>query len=146
MSKLSRRFVKFARLPFSDKRFIIVTFLTIICVRFALSFFGYNRLRRIIPPANKLAPADLLKGLGRRVPLLARFVPGASCLTQAVAAQLLLARLGYQSDMRIGVQQDATGQIRAHAWLLSEGKVILGGQPAELQMYAPLVDLSPRSS
>lgn len=146
MSELSRRLARLARLPTSDKREIFATFLTIVFVRLSLSCIGYNKLRKMIPPANRRAPADLSQDLGRRVILLARFIPGASCLTQAVTAQLMLARLGYQSDMRVGVRQDENGHIHAHAWLLTEGKVILGGHPAELQTYAPLVDLSPRSS
>jgi len=133
-------------LSLSEKRLIFATFLTIIFVRLALSCIGYNRFRKIIPPANRPAPTALLRKLGRRVPRLARFVPGGSCLTQALAAQFMLARRGYQSDMRVGVRQDETGKIRAHAWLLSEGNVILGGHPADLQNYAPLIDLSPRSS
>jgi len=120
--------------------------MAIVFVRIALSCVGYNRFRKIIPSAQTLPPVNLLNKLGRRVTRLARFVPGASCLTQAVAAQLVLARLGYQSDMRVGVRQDETGQIRAHAWLLSVDKVILGGHPTELQTFSPLVDFSPRSS
>jgi hypothetical protein len=88
----------------------------------------------------------LSRKLGQRIPILARFVPGASCLTQAMAAQFFLARLGYQSDMRVGVRQDETGQILAHTWLLSEGKIVLGGHPSDLQTYEAIVDLSSRSS
>lgn len=146
MSKLTRRLAKVWRLPISDKRQMISIALMIMFVRLSLSCIGYNRLRQMIPPAQDDAPVDLLRQLGRRVPLLARFMPGATCLTQAVAAQLFLARRGYRSDMRVGVRQDEAGQIRAHAWLLAQGKIVLGGHPADLQAYAPLIDLSPRAS
>ncbi len=146
MSKLSRRLARLWHLPAADKRHFVSVFVTIVFVRLALSGFGYARLSKLIPPATDTAPIDTLRKLGRRVPRLARLVPGASCLTQAVAGQILLARDGYRSDMRVGVREDETGRITAHAWLLSDGKIILGGQPAELQTYAPLVDLSPRSS
>jgi hypothetical protein len=146
VSRLSRLSAKFWCLPLSDEQQIFSILLTIIFVRIALSCVGYNRLKKNIPPAYHAAPLDVLRKFGRLVPSLARFVPGASCLTQAVTAQLLLARRGYRSDMRVGERQDEAGKISAHAWLLAQGQIVLGDHPADLQAYAPLVDLSPRSS
>ena len=57
-----------------------------------------------------------------------RLVPMATCLTQAVAAQLLLVRSGHAPEICVGVARDAAGAFRAHAWLELEGKVILGGE------------------
>jgi len=56
----------------------------------------------------------------------ARWVPGATCLTQALATQTLLARHGYPAGLRIGVMRDARGRLAAHAWLAWQGAVILG--------------------
>lgn len=64
-----------------------------------------------------------------------RFVPGATCLTQALAARLLLAWLGHPALVRIGVARDAGGSIAAHAWVESGGAVVLGGTPASLARY-----------
>lgn len=66
-----------------------------------------------------------------------RLVPRASCLTQALSAQLMLVRCGFQSDLRIGVARDAQGVLEAHAWLEREGQVILGGRH-DLARYAAL--------
>jgi hypothetical protein len=135
--------IKFLGLPVADKVQLFRIFVVLLFVRIALSGIGYKRLRKLIPPAGDVAPLKISVTLGRRVARLARLVPGASCLTQAIAAQIMLARLGYQSDMRVGVRQDAVAKIHAHAWLLSGGQVILGGGVAEFEAYAPLVDLSP---
>jgi hypothetical protein len=51
---------------------------------------------------------------------------GATCLTQAVAAQWLMARLGLAGVLHIGVSHGKP--FAAHAWLESNGRVILGGE------------------
>jgi hypothetical protein len=56
-------------------------------------------------------------------------VPRASCLTQALAATLLLVRHGHAATLRVGVAKNDDGSLRAHAWLESGGRAILG-EPA----------------
>jgi hypothetical protein len=73
------------------------------------------------------------------VRVVSRVVPGASCLTQALAAQALLARSSEPPRLRIGVAQNGDGVFRAHAWLEARGRVIIGG--GELGRYARLPDL-----
>jgi hypothetical protein len=65
-----------------------------------------------------------------------RFVPRATCLTQAVAGRLMLARRGHTSRVNIGVARAAGGGLRAHAWLESDGVVVIGGDG--LDDYTPL--------
>ena len=57
-----------------------------------------------------------------------RRVPRASCLTQAVAAQLLLHHYGYGSTLCVGVAKEANDAFRAHAWVEYEGRIIVGGE------------------
>ena len=66
-----------------------------------------------------------------------RHLPGAgTCLTQALAAEVLLRRQGYPSLLHIGVLRGEEGQLEAHAWLKSGDKVVIGG--GELERYTPL--------
>lgn len=65
-----------------------------------------------------------------------RSVPGATCLTQALAAQLLLSRRGHASRLRIGVTRPADERLRAHAWLERDGVILIGG--AGVAAYTPL--------
>jgi hypothetical protein len=67
---------------------------------------------------------------------MSRRVPGASCLTQALAAQVLLAQSGYDSRVEIGVERNQHGRFQAHAWLVCGDEVVLGG--AEAERYVPL--------
>ena len=61
------------------------------------------------------------------VDAVSRRVPGASCLTQAVAAQLLLHRQGYDSELCLGVG-GTDARFTAHAWVERRGRVLIGGE------------------
>jgi hypothetical protein len=63
-------------------------------------------------------------------------VPGATCLTQALAAQVLLAQSGYHSRIEIGVTKDDERHFRAHAWVVCGNEIVIGG--AEVDRYVPL--------
>ena len=57
-----------------------------------------------------------------------RRVPKATCLTQAIALRTLLARDGKESELRIGVAKAEDGRLEAHAWLESDGRIVIGGR------------------
>ena len=63
----------------------------------------------------------------RAVRLCKRFVPYATCLTQALAARRLLSRYGYDAVLKIGVAKSES-KLEAHAWIEVDGKVVLGRQ------------------
>ena len=67
----------------------------------------------------------------------ARRVPRASCLTQALALEALLAEAGHRATLRIGVARKEDRTFEAHAWVESEGHVLIGRLP-DLQRFAPL--------
>lgn len=56
----------------------------------------------------------------------ARRVPQASCLTQALAGRVLLARYGYPSALRVGVARGEAGSLLAHAWVETAAGAIIG--------------------
>jgi hypothetical protein len=70
------------------------------------------------------------------VVVVSSYVPAASCLTQALAAQALLARRGCPAQLQIGVARGAHGQLEAHAWVEVAGQAILGGSIRD--RYIPL--------
>lgn len=55
----------------------------------------------------------------------ARFVPGASCLTQALAAHVLLEQGAHPSTLHIGVSRER-GRFEAHAWVEEAGSILIG--------------------
>ena len=50
---------------------------------------------------------------------------------------MLLGWRGHPTHLRIGVAHSATGQLQAHAWIESEGKIVVGDL-ADLARYRPL--------
>jgi hypothetical protein len=65
----------------------------------------------------------------------ARRVPEASCLTQALAADVMLRRAGATPQVRIGVAKDRQ-EFEAHAWLELDGRVLVGDH--DLDRFVPL--------
>jgi hypothetical protein len=61
----------------------------------------------------------------------AKRIPQATCLTQALAAQLLLRRYGFRARLALGVRAGTTRDFTAHAWLETRegegGRTIIGG-------------------
>lgn len=58
---------------------------------------------------------------------ISRYIPAATCLTQALATQLLLTWRGCATKLKIGVAKGSDGQLQAHAWVEWGGQVIIGG-------------------
>lgn len=91
--------------------------------------------RVLIAHARSIAARPPLRDPGAAEPSLiawavtasARRVPRASCLTQALAAQLLLLRHGHRAELCVGVARDASGGFRAHAWIECGGRILVGG-------------------
>jgi hypothetical protein len=64
--------------------------------------------------------------VARAVARASRVVPGARCLTQALAAQVLLERSGLPTRLHIGVVGDPGQTVRGHAWVESQGVIVIG--------------------
>jgi hypothetical protein len=112
-------------------------------VRLGLSLLSYRVLKRWLKdrqPSRQLDPEEQRR-IAWAVRNAARLVPRASCLTQAIATQYLFARSGQRSQIRIGVARDPEGRLLAHAWLVSDGRVVIGGSARDLRRYRSLTDL-----
>jgi hypothetical protein len=88
--------------------------------RLGTSAEGTTTLPGNSPPAERIAWA---------VGVAAGYVPGATCLVQALAAKSMLRRKGYPALVRIGVRAGEGSHLEAHAWLVLDGQVILGRSP-----------------
>ncbi|WP_244748313.1 lasso peptide biosynthesis B2 protein [Mesorhizobium sp. 131-3-5] len=108
-------------------------------VRLGLTLFSYNRVRGMVTRLNARQCASMgeLRLVAWGVAAAARFVPRATCLTQALSGQYILARQGNASNIRIGIERGTGEQLKAHAWLVSDNHVVLGGS---VDGFAHLVD------
>jgi transglutaminase superfamily protein len=127
-------------LPRARRRLIVRAFLTVAAFRVALSVLPFRWTRRLATrePARSPGPPNSMDDLAWAVAAAARRVPRATCLTQALALQALLTREGHNATLRLGVARGALGALEAHAWLESDGRVIIGGPQAARFVPLPL--------
>jgi hypothetical protein len=69
-----------------------------------------------------------------------QWVPGATCLSQALALHRLLVCAGFPSIIKIGVRKDAQTGFEAHAWVEHDGRPLLN-HPSVVQRYEQLLGL-----
>jgi len=143
----TRRLIMFLRLPSWDRRLLIKATVTVGAVRMGLWVLPFRILRRIVSTtttANEVQTADrtTINRVVWAVWTASRYVPAATCLTQALATQVLLGRRRQPACLRVGVAKGEDGQLQAHAWVESDGAVIIGGSESELGQYTPLLALN----
>ena len=127
-----------------NRLFVFKCAVLLAAIRLLLALFGARRLRARLPlGGGRVASAGALRRVGWGVQTAARLIPGTTCLPQAFAAQILLARKGYQARVRIGVARDERSAVIAHAWVLSGETIVVGGPAEEVQRYTPLLDFLP---
>jgi hypothetical protein len=134
-----RRLRKFLNLPESDQKLLIAAFFLVASVRLALWTLPFSCVRRCVirlSAGSGKPPSNSLSRLAGSIDLASRFIPHATCLTKALAAQILMARFGHKPLLRIGVRRDESGNFQAHAWL-EDGGVVIGGLD-DLHTYSVL--------
>lgn len=124
-----------------SRGFLIKTLVLVWGIRLGLWLLPFKTMRRIVSklaqPTGTPVGWPLPQQIAWAVTVTSRRVPKATCLTQALVTQVLLGRYGYPSTLRLGVGLSETGQFQAHAWVESNGTVVIGGKEAELaQKYA----------
>jgi hypothetical protein len=121
--------------------------LLLICIRIGLWIFPYRWMEALASRASKRSehrrPATAFRSasipaLMEVVQRVARWVPAATCLTQAISAQILLARAGHPSILRIGVIRGPHSGIKAHAWVELAGRIVIGGDALGADGFKPL--------
>lgn len=116
---------------------------TLVLVRFGLTFLSYRRMTSWWAPSRGLPDAPLPEQArcAWAVTRAAAFVPGASCLTQALAGRSLLAGRGFNSRVVVGVRRHAAAGVAAHAWLRVGDGVVLGDVTENLDDFTELLEL-----
>lgn len=124
-----RRLKRFLELSGAERRMLMRVGGVVAATRAALWMVPAHMARRVAAQAAAGAVGSV-EQLVWAVRVVSRYLPGATCLTQALAAQALLARSGFPSKVEIGVARDEGRRIRAHAWVVCYGQVVLGGPQA----------------
>lgn len=122
-----RRLKRFFQLTGAERRILIQAGFVVGVTRAALWFLSADTVRRVSARVAR-DTAGSLEQLVWAVKAVSRYLPHATCLTQALAAQALLARSGFPSQVEIGVAKDDFHRLQAHAWVVCYGQTVLGGQ------------------
>jgi hypothetical protein len=139
------RLRKFLLLPAADRALFGKATVLLWGIRLALWLLPFQNLRNLLvhvtqaPTGWHRADQSSPDRIAWAVVLASRYVPQATCLTQALAAQVLLGREGHPAYLRIGVARSERGQFHAHAWVETQGKVVIGA--SEVERYTPLMAL-----
>jgi len=129
-----KRFVAFFSLPASDRALLVEALAAVLLFRLALPLFSIDRLRAWSArlEANTVPSIDRVVWAAGAA---SRWTPGTTCLVSALALQRMLSVRGRPSELHIGVAK--LGQrFSAHAWLISEGRIVIGEQGEE--QHTPL--------
>jgi hypothetical protein len=143
MRTLARRARKVLALPAAERGTLLRAWSLLWAARLGLWLLPFPAIRNwaarraIQTGARDAMPVDRLAW---SVSAASHLVPRATCLTQALAGQALLARHGHPARLYLGVARGDAGQFEAHAWLEAEGQVILGD--GERARFTPLTTLS----
>ena len=135
--RIVRKFLGYSAL---EQRLVVKAWFTVSAVRILLWVVPYRWIEawvlkpRVATP-GPVRPADIARAVTRASTL----VPFATCLTQALAGGFLIRRAGRNAVIHFGVARDVAG-FKAHAWLESEGGIVIGGR--EAAAYLPLTRAS----
>ena len=135
-----------------ERRAVTRAGLLIAALQMALAVLPFRRVMggvyRVARPRSPLGPGpgepsqfdrDLavwaVEAAGRR--LLSRN----PCLPKALAVLILFRRAGEDAEFHLGVTRETDSPVRAHAWIESEGHVVIGGDvPIESYTRLPGLD------
>ncbi|MCC5637195.1 lasso peptide biosynthesis B2 protein [Nostoc sp. CHAB 5844] len=136
-----KRLLKLLQLTNSDRLILLMTFILLGLVRLGMRLLSFNTLRKLInknsKPNPKLKPISLNK-IVWSINVCTRYTPGgAKCLARALTCQVLMTRYGYLPELRIGVVKGEAGNLEAHAWIETQGQVVIGYLP-DLPRFTPL--------
>ncbi|TCJ15480.1 lasso peptide biosynthesis B2 protein [Rubrobacter taiwanensis] len=145
MRSATKRLRRLLRRPAAERRLLLKAALLLTATRLGLWLLPFQTLRDWLArlaetPFRKRDDRLSRESVVWAVETAGRYIsPANTCLTQALATQVLLARRGYPALLHIGVVRGEGGRLEAHAWVESEGSVVIGG--FELERYTPLATL-----
>lgn len=140
-----KRLRNFISMDRGERLLLVKSLAVMIAVRLALFVAPVQRVVGLTRWANRRwprlsAPVLPLRRAALRIAQARAYCPLSTCLSESIAAQLLLARQGYPAEVRIGVSKEG-GRFAAHAWLECPDGIVIGNPAPEGKIYNPLPSL-----
>lgn len=140
---MRRKIHKFLNLSSAEQHLLIRAWILLGVIRLGLELFPFSTLRKLLdrlrPKLDSFKKEFSEKQLVWSVTVVSPYIPKTTCLAQALTAQLLLQQAGHQACLHIGVEEAEEGGIKAHAWVESKGRILIGG--TDLNRYTHLLAL-----
>jgi hypothetical protein len=127
-----RDWARFRALDAERRRLVIEAAVLLGFVRLGLRTLSLGRLRRALHSCSRgrrSGSRESLENIGWAVRAAARRFPAPrTCLMEALAADVMLRRRGYNSELHLGVRKtpDRAGPLDGHAWVACGGNVVVG--------------------
>jgi len=138
-----KRIRKFFNLSSTEQRLLIRAWILLGVTRLGLELFPFSTLRKFLdilrPKLGSFKKEFSEEQLVWSVTVVSRYIPKATCLAQALTSQFLLQQAGRQACLHIGVEEAEEGGIKAHAWVESQGRILIGG--FDINRYTHLLAL-----
>lgn len=132
---------KFLSLDSSERLLLLQTFVFVWIASTILRLLPFAIVRKLfasrVAPPGRMHRRHPIERLLWAISVACRYVSGTTCLSLALAGRMMLNKYGYPAHIHIGVAKDHTGSFGAHAWLESEGTIVIGGQEST-SLFAPL--------
>ena len=131
------------RLTGEDRGLLVLSLLLQASIRVGLWLMPFSKVQRLAVgwAARKAKKERAGPGGEKRVVwainMTSPMVPSCTCFVRALAAQVLLQRCGFETDLRVGVAKERNGRLKGHAWLEKNGEVLIGGME-DLSQYTLL--------
>lgn len=144
MRSTLKRLYRFSKLRADDRNLLIYTFVLLNLIRLGLWRLPFAKLQHYLDRLSHVSfPGQSLEVYRLHTLIWAvnwssYYSPGVvKCLARALSTQTLMRQQGYSSEIRIGVAKGRQGSLEAHAWVESQGQIIMGYLP-DLSRYKPL--------
>lgn len=138
-----KRVRSFLQLSWRDKTILTIAFTLLGLVRLGLWLVPFQRLRLLLAKISNISFQNhefKQVSIGKiiwAVETSSRYMPGVKCLARALTTQVLMSQHGHFCELKIGVAKGEQGQLEAHAWIESQGKIIIG-YLADISRFMPL--------
>jgi len=138
-----RKIRKFFNLSATEKCLLLRAWVLLGLIRLGMEFSPFSSLKKLLERLRPISGGFGIdfseEELVWSVEVVSRYIPKATCLAQALTTQFLLQQAGHQACLHIGVTEAEEGGIKAHAWVESQDRILIGG--FDINKYTHLLAL-----
>lgn len=137
----AKRLQRFRSLSAIERSLFIQALFLMLLFRVALPVVNFRRAWAYLAGMSSIRTQSMKQRIiiepektGTAIVRANRYVPGATCLMQALAGILMLRRQGHVAELCIGVAK-SNGEFGAHAWVECGGRQVVGNQADFTTLY-----------